>query len=211
MCTNFTLAKMSLDSDLFEPVIDALAENGFGVFDHVIPEPVLNELLSLALHQESSHWKPAGIGRGKHHHHNADVRSDSIRWLADTDAPLYWALMRQLRQSVNQALFMGVESFEAHCAHYASGGHYGKHLDAFRGRSNRRLSTVLYLNSDWQAPDGGQLRLYCPKEHETPLMDVEPVWGRWVVFLSESVPHEVLESKADRLSVAGWFRGAEMM
>lgn len=204
-----TFNAIDVESVNLGPVIDALADVGYGVFDHLISDDVLQELLRLALQKVPDLWRSAGIGRGQQHHHNTDVRSDQIRWLSESDAPLFWSLMEHIRQNVNRALFMGLESFEGHCAHYAPGGHYDKHLDAFRGRSNRRLSTVLYLNRDWVPENGGQLRVFSPQNHQKVLMDVQPIWGRWVIFLSEAVPHEVLPAKADRLSVAGWFRGAE--
>ena len=35
---------------------------------------------------------------------------------------------------------------------------------------------------------------------------VQPFYGRFVVFLSERFPHEVLPTTSTRYSIAGWFR-----
>ena len=83
---------------------------------------------------------------------------------------------------------------------------YARHLDRFRDNDARVLSSVLYLNADWQADDGGALRLHLS---DGPL-DVTPTGGTLALFLSADVEHEVLPARRERLSVAGWFRRREM-
>lgn len=100
---------------------------------------------------------------------------------------------------------MGLFDYEAHFAHYQPGAFYRRHLDAFRGRTNRVLTTLLYLNPDWQPGDGGELLLY-PEQGEGVLERVSPRAGTLVIFLSARFPHEVLPAQADRYSIAGWFR-----
>lgn len=53
------------------------------------------------------------------------------------------------------------------------------------------------------AVDGGALRIFSPEES---FVDISPSRGTLVVFRSDSVPHEVLESHRARLAVVGWFR-----
>src|SRR5690606_33675317 len=96
-------------------------------------------------------------------------------------------------------------SFESHFAHYGTGDFYKKHLDAFKGETNRVLSLVYYLNPGWLPEDGGELKLYL-SEDEGRTINVTPAFGTLVVFLSEDFPHEVLPAKRDRYSIAGWFR-----
>ena len=112
--------------------------------------------------------------------------------------------MEQLRVEFNRSLFMGLFDYECHLAHYPNGAFYKKHLDAFKGRSNRVLTTVFYLNPEWREEDGGQLVIYGAQGEV--LETVLPQQGRLVVFLSDRFVHEVLPSKRDRFSVTGWFR-----
>ena len=81
------------------------------------------------------------------------VRNDRILWLSAEQAieNTYLKLMDELRTELNRQLFLGLFDYECHFAHYPKGAFYKKHLDAFKGRSNRRLTTVMYLNEDWQS------------------------------------------------------------
>lgn len=111
----------------------------------------------------------------------------------------------QLRQYLNRELYLGLFDFECHYAHYPQGAFYKKHYDAFQGSSNRRLSTVLYLNPNWLPEDGGELILYT-NDGDTVLETVLPKFGNMVIFLSEEFPHEVLPTNRSRYSLTGWFR-----
>jgi SM-20-related protein len=48
--------------------------------------------------------------------------------------------------------------------------------------------------------------------HETDdrAVDIEPVGGRLVCFLTPGRVHEVLPARRERLSISGWFRGREL-
>ena len=98
----------------------------------------------------------------------------------------YLARMEALRLAANRMLMLGLFDYEAHFARYRSGDFYATHRDAFAGRSNRRLTSVFYLNNDWQPEAGGVLRMY--DDDEQFLMDVSPRGGRLVLFLSEEFP-----------------------
>ena len=115
-----------------------------------------------------------------------------------------------LRLFLNRRLFLGLDTFESHFAHYAPGAFYRKHRDAFRdagapAATRRVLSVVAYVNAGWGAEDGGELVIY-DDAGETPLQRVLPLAGTLVVFLSEDVPHEVCSARRDRYSIAGWYR-----
>jgi len=62
---------------------------------------------------------------------------------------------------------------------------------------------VAYLNPDWQEGDGGALRMHFDDGSQ---LDIPPLAGSLVVFLSDRFPHEVLVTQTDRLSLTGWFR-----
>jgi SM-20-related protein len=118
---------------------------------------------------------------------------------------LNWA--EQLRTDLNRTLYLGLDGFESHFAHYPPGAFYRKHVDAFKDSGNRVLSLVVYLNPDWSPVDGGQLVLYDHAGSE--LGRFPPTMGTVAVFFSERFPHEVLTTTRDRYSIAGWFRRRE--
>lgn len=116
-----------------------------------------------------------------------------------------------LKGTLNRELQLGLWDFEAHFAIYQPGGYYRRHLDRFQNNNVRAISTVLYLNDSWKKEDGGELLLYKDAEDQTPSAIVEPRAGTIVCFLSESIEHEVLESRnSERTSIAAWFRRREI-
>lgn len=190
----------------FDRMAQALSARGYAVVPAALPGGVAEQLLARvnSLHDQAFH--PAGIGRQGDYQKNRVIRGDSIHWLTagDVSELQYLAWMEGLRVALNQRLFLGLFDYECHFARYAPGRFYRKHVDAFRGRSNRVLSTVFYLNPGWQPSDGGQLLIY--DESDEVEAAVDPVMGTLVVFLSEKVPHEVVPAARLRHSVAGWFR-----
>lgn len=149
----------------------------------------------------------AGIGRENDHHVNRFVRGDWVYWPAPDEPGVaaYLEFMESLRLQLNRRLFLGLFDYECHFACYPVGARYLRHVDAFRGDTNRVLSTVLYLNPDWSVDDGGELLLYRGNDCD-PFESVSPAFGTLVVFLSEEFPHEVLPALRPRYSLTGWFR-----
>ena len=195
------------NTPVFERIAAELRTHGFCVLDDAIPPELATALAERVRALRSADFAPAGIGRAQDQMLNDFVRRDEIHWLENVNPAergwLEWA--GQLRSYLNRELLLGLFSYEAHFAHYEPGAFYKRHFDAFRGESNRVLTTVYYLNPGWLPEDGGELLLY--PEHDTePLMRVVPQMGRLVVFISEEFPHEVLPAKRDRYSIAGWFR-----
>lgn len=189
------------DAHGLDDIVQAFYQHGLVVIPDAIPAD-----LTAALYKEVNQrgdLQPAGVGRGEQSILNSQIRRDKTVWFDRTTVAQqrYMALLDQLQQRMNQRCFLGLTHYECHFAHYQSGDFYQKHLDAFVGRSNRRLTTVCYLNA---SPDGGQLRIY--DENDQWLIDVQPQAGMLVVFESERFPHEVLPAVADRYSIAGWFR-----
>ncbi|WP_321277168.1 2OG-Fe(II) oxygenase [Thiomicrorhabdus indica] len=199
---------MKLDPIAIETMLDQLVEKGWYEWPNAISESLclalLNELLEA---EEAGRLKKAGIGRSEERQINNNIRRDQIRWLTgETPAQIeFLAIMTTLQQALNRALFMGLFEYEAHYALYKTGDFYKTHLDSFKGQANRMVSTVLYLNPDWDAKNGGELVLYNENE-EIIQTTVTPSIGKLVVFLSEQIPHEVLPTKLPRASIAGWFR-----
>ena len=165
--------------------------------------------------QKAGEFRQAGVGRGGHKAVRAEIRTDHIFWLqADEPNPViqrYFAFVEQLRQTLNQELFLGAFEFEAHLATFPVGSYYKRHLDCFAEQPRRVVSCILYLNNDWLPEDGGALRLYIPKSEnprpdapEEEALDFLPHGGGLMIFLSALFPHEVLETRRERLSLTGW-------
>lgn len=197
----------SNNEELFARIATDLQEKGYSIRTHALPEKLADALLKQLQNKHLEQLKPAGIGREQHHSTDHSIRSDNIFWI-NNDYPagkdwLIWA--EQLQQYLNRRLFLGLFSFESHFAHYPPGHFYQRHVDTFKGQSNRILSLVTYLNSDWTTDDGGELVLYSNSE-ETLGIKVTPATTTLVIFLSEEFPHEVLPARRDRYSIAGWFR-----
>ncbi|WP_258807558.1 2OG-Fe(II) oxygenase [Pseudidiomarina sp. CB1] len=200
-------AQLEADDFATEAIdIDRLAEQGYVIVSNFLPRSQCLELFQYAQQLPQQAWQQAGIGRADNYTTNTAVRQDKIRWLT-TQQPLenaYLTMMDQLRAQLNRELFMGLFDYECHLAHYPPGAFYRKHLDAFKGRSNRILTTVFYLNPEWHDADGGQLVIY--GDEGQVLETVLPEAGKLVVFLSDVFIHEVLKGARDRFSITGWYR-----
>jgi SM-20-related protein len=195
------------DGDTFDQIARSLEQVGYAVLPAVLPPALTDSLFADLKSVEGSEFKPAGIGRQDDFQLNQFVRRDHICWLRG-ESPAsagFLAWTNKLREALNRRLFLGLFDYECHYASYPVGAFYKKHLDAFKGRSNRVLSTVFYLNPNWQPGDGGELVLY-PEEGTEPLEVILPEYGKLVIFLSEEFPHEVLPARRPRHSIAGWFR-----
>lgn len=193
--------------DRAERICDDLQHQGYSIQPSCLPVDILLALQDQVMTLGDSEFVRAGIGRNAQHHTNDFVRSDKVCWMTGETPPgaawLEWC--ESLRVAINRRLFMGLFSFESHYAWYPAGAYYKRHYDAFRGHTNRVLSVVGYLNSEWATDDGGELVLYKDASDRDGLK-VTPLAGTLVVFLSENFPHEVLPARRDRFSIAGWYR-----
>ena len=158
---------------------------------------------------EEGDFRHAGVGRGADLRVRPEVRSDRVLWIDEAGATSaerrYLERIESLRLALNEQAYLGLFRFEAHYAVYPPGAFYRRHLDRFRGAAHRIVSCVLYLNDDWQAADGGALRIYTSQEgEETRFEDVLPAGGQLVAFHSGRFYHEVLPASRPRLSLTGW-------
>lgn len=189
---------MSLDK-----LMENIEKHGWFVWDDFLSAEQVSELRQCI----PSEWKQAKIGRRDDTHQDTRRRTDKIHWMnATMGAPVqdYLDRMAAIQTMMNQRFFMGLFEYESHFSKYEEGDFYEKHYDSFQGSSNRRLTTVFYLNEEWTPEHGGMLKLY--DQHDHRLAEIEPIAGRLVVFLSEEFPHEVCVSQQERYSIAGWFR-----
>jgi SM-20-related protein len=210
---------VKVDAGLVEEMASALRRTGYAVIDHALPTIVVRALAESFGSRHGADFDRAGVGRSDEYRRQTTIRGDLIRWLDGDDEATRWFLewAEMLRLELNRQLFLGLFEYECHFASYPVGAFYQTHLDAFRGESNRVLSTVLYLNDGWEDGDGGELVIYdAVGDTDLPLgalpetLEVErivtPRNSRLVVFLSEEFPHEVLPARRPRFSIAGWYR-----
>ncbi|MDD4929863.1 MAG: 2OG-Fe(II) oxygenase [Gallionella sp.] len=191
--------------------IDTIAEQlelkGYIVLDKPLPGALMSQLFARCQDDTSADFQAAHIGRGAGKTQLNAIRGDVIRWLDEADMTdrAYLAWMEDLRLGLNAALYLGLFDYECHYAIYGAGGGYARHSDVLNGKKNRILTTVLYLNEDWPRCAGGELVLFEPAGAGV-IATIAPEFGKMIIFLSESFPHEVLISHQTRRSVTGWFR-----
>lgn len=178
--------------------LDQLVERGFIVVEGVFAPTDLH-----ALQQESGFidYQAAHLTHGER---VTNIRGDSLRWIDDScpAGMQYLQAIGQLAQWFNRCLFTGIRHSEAHYACYPPGFGYQWHSDNPRGRDERVLSAVFYLNAKWNAQDGGELVLV--DKHETP-QTLLPKANRLVVFDS-NLAHQVKLTARQRYSIATWMR-----
>lgn len=188
-------------------IVDDLADKGWSQQDAFLPDALIAELAGECRARDSSgKLCAAAIGRGDGQVVREGIRGDRIQWIEPGQSEacdLYLTVLDELRRLINRSLYLGLEDFEGHFALYPPGAFYQKHLDRFRDDDRRTVTAVFYLNRDWPVEQGGALRMYLADERT---LDLPPLGGRLLVFLSGEFPHEVLSASHERLSLTGWFR-----
>lgn len=66
------------------------------------------------------------------------------------------------------------------------------------------MTAVCYLNSEWKAGDGGELRLY---PFPSAPVDIPPEAGTVALFASRTMIHRVLPASAQRYCFTVWLSG----
>ena len=193
-----------MNKQLIENILDALVNDGYIIVENALDLEMCKSLKTYAKNQDN--FKKAGISSSTNLHLDENRRRDKILWLnEDNDVQSKFLNFTQhLKNTINKELYMGLSYYESHFAIYEKGDFYEKHLDAFKGSKNRVVTTVLYLNEEWDESSGGELIIY--NQEDEKIAKVIPNAGTLVVFLSDKFPHEVLPTKVKRHSIAGWFR-----
>jgi len=199
-----------------EDQLSKITEHGFCVMDNFLTTSTTLALADeiTALYNNAS-MRHAGTGKTLVTLDN-QLRDDLIYWLNELDASkaqcVYFKKMEVLRLALNQHLFLGLFALESHMALYPIGSFYKKHIDRFKvsqtksnDRAVRQISCILYLNQNWLEEYGGHLRLYFNADNEIAHLDISPVGGRLVMFMSDTFEHEVLPATRARMSLTAWF------
>jgi len=184
-------------------IVDALVKDGYIVLTDALSSDLPMKLKILA---QKSEFKRAGISGASDLHLDETRRRDKIHWLDedDGDQSEFLTFTHELQEVLNRELYLGLSYYESHFAKYEEGDFYEKHLDAFKNSKNRVVTTVYYLNDNWDEKDGGELVIY--DENDTLIIKLHPKANTLVIFMSERFPHEVLAANRQRFSIAGWYR-----
>ena len=187
---------------LTETVIDTLVTIGFLYLDGVFSTTDV-----IALQSESGfiEYRDATLAYGQRLSH---IRGDKIRWI-DKNSPAGMAYLQtidKLAHYFNRYLFAGIRHCEAHYACYPSGFGYGWHTDNPKGRDERVISAVFYLNDDWQVNDGGALQIIDKQGNSHEIL---PKANRLIIFDS-NLRHQVQIAHRQRYSIATWLRRDNM-
>jgi len=201
--------------DLLDHISQEIYSNSYVVVDNFVDEAFRKALLKEQTDLlNQGQFTKAAVGKGDQKQVRAEIRSDEVLWMDATSlSPLqaiFWEKVAEVQQVLNRRCFLGLKSFEGHFARYPIGSFYKRHLDQFHAVPHRIVTIILYLNESWTEADGGQLRMYFPQEDGSERVeDVLPLGGRLVVFLSEEIPHEVLPTQKERISITGWLRNID--
>lgn len=192
------------------PIVDALANHGWCRRTDLIPTDLVAALAAEAEEAFAEGlFRRGRIGRGDAAELRPEVRTDRILWVDPTGGSeavrAYLDVMEALRLVLNRELQLGLFEFEGHLAVYPPGSFYRRHLDQNHRTPLRAVSCITYLNPAWDNDDGGELRLYLPGA-QPERVDVAPIGGHTLLFLSADFEHEVLPARRDRTSLTGWFR-----
>lgn len=188
-------------------VADALAEQGYCVVRNLLPDALVQELQRDCREREAMGlFERAEIGGGLEKRLEPEVRGDHIHWWQHDQASpsqvKFQQFMERLQTYLAGELRLPLAEFEMHFAVYPPGAGYAAHLDQIRGRGFRLVSMTFYLNPVWKPEWGGQLRLLL----DDGPVDIEPLANTMVLFRSDSVLHEVLQTNHTRRTVTSWFR-----
>lgn len=211
-CVKSKVVLNEMDESVFEKCSRILAEKNYAVIDQFLTGEEVSAILA-GLEQKYTHdkFKRAGIGQNAEHDVDTKVRGDFIYWI-DPQHNLelnqcFIPYLNGLIKYLNRTCFLSITDFEMHYAVYPRGTFYKRHLDQFKTDDRRILTFILYLNFDWTEEDGGQLRIFIPRENEAEkVVDITPKAGRLVCFKSDLLEHEVLPTKKTRYSLTGWLK-----
>ena len=195
---------MEVEEEKWLEWIDELSEQEYLIIDDFLDQETI-DLISKFFNQkiEEDDFQKAGIGALDQFKVISEIRGDYTYWLErakDSDLYVFYKLMDEFMSKLNRYCYLSLSSSEFHLAKYPIGSFYKKHLDQFKGRANRMITIILYLNPSWSEGDGGELKMYLSQGDKL----IAPKWNRCVVFKSDKILHEVLPTNIERRSLTGW-------
>jgi SM-20-related protein len=190
---------------IWEEYMDTLSQLDFVVIDNFLTQDVLSELKLFFKEKEvQDKLNKAAIGATGASKIINEIRGDFTFWLdkvRDQGQLQLFEKLDEVKLMINRFCYLSLSDYEFHLALYPKGSFYKKHLDQFKGRNNRMISMIIYLNENWKEGDGGELKIFPEgKEEKT----IAPLENRCILFRSDVLFHEVLPTNKPRKSVTGW-------
>lgn len=199
----------------------ALMRHGWTTVNDWLPADAVAEVAGLASTSMTAWNKGENDGLAWRMPEPRSARTDVATWFkvgqrpasdqvfAEQVLPKFDALAADLR-----VLMAGMEGrLELQLACYPANQHarYHRHTDANADScptsKERKVTCILYCNPAWVEENAGCLRL-TKADHEKgtagSTVDIEPLGGRLLCFLSGAMMHEVLPTQADRFAVTAW-------
>lgn len=131
------------------------------------------------------------------------MRKNKIFWQEDDfgeDVDHLQQKLLSLVRQLNSSHGFSYKLIEARLGIYEPGELIRKSDEVEAGtKKYNTVSFVIYLNSDWDEEDGGQLRLFLAKDSAE---EIDPVAGR-LVFVGDDLDYEISEVNRRRLGVTG--------
>lgn len=195
---------MEFDEEKWGAWMDELSDRDLVVIDDFISQGEFQTIMTFFKEKElANSLKKAGVSTSKQIIET--VRGDYTYWLdeaRDRELTRVFELIESIRMNLNRFCYLGLTGGEFHLAYYPEGSYYKRHVDQFREKGSRIITLLIYLNENWKKGNGGELRVFDENESATL---IQPLARRCVLFKSDKVPHEVLETKVGRYSLTGWF------
>lgn len=209
------------DARITDANLASLDKDGYVVIENFLPDSLQEQLRQdVSTLRQTNHFNVAKIGQDSTNTLNENIRVAETCFLGPNklqDVPSearnkLYEILDQARSDLPGTLDPNLT--ELLYAYYPSGGFYRRHRDAVPGSASvlRSYSLLLYLNKDWTPKDGGQLLLhldtggdFLPEGEEPNFVEVAPKGGTLVLFESDKIPHEVMDTNAERLAVVGWY------
>ncbi len=191
----------------FDEIINSFIKNNIGIDNNFLTASLSKNLKNnlLKLHK-SNVFKTAGTGDNALVTYDKKFRGDEIYWLDrahnDVYENLFFDLIDKFITHLNATCYTGIKEYEFHYTVYEVGTFYKKHVDQFKEKDSRKFSMIFYLNNNWVAKDGGELRIHQLNTSQ----DIAPENGKGVFFSSADLAHEVLLTTKVRLSITGWLK-----
>lgn len=201
--------ELNIEIQTLDQIVDSLVEQNYAVIDNFLTSEEAQALKDALFHRmDEGDFKVAGIGNDHLHQVNRKIRGDAISWIDGKTAleptKKYFDKVNELMQYLNRTCFLGLKDFEAHYAYYPAGTYYKRHLDQFKNNDHRKITFITYLNDNWQESEGGEICLYIPNRDGDKTVKLFPQAGRFLLFKSDLLEHEVKITHRERYSITGW-------
>ena len=207
-----------LRSGLSVAHVASLLAHGYVVCDGFLDAAAVGAVEHLARQSLEAHTAAHEDGIAWRQPEPRRARSDVSTWVTAgarpaTDAAFADGVLPRLALLESDLrLFLRLRGVrELQLASYAAGGlGYRPHTDALPEADlagcQRKVTAIVYLNSGWQEADGGKVRLWQADHDGGAQVDVAPLGGRLLLFLSGAVTHQVLPMHgASRLAATAWY------